>query len=261
MKTTLSGRIHPESSLHISGCIAAACCLALAPVSFAGPMTIPSGDVVVTVTGIDPATNEGRTVEFMADVNSEDGSFELRNQTSEGTNWSLTRLDVSGNVDPFTNLNFAVTNNAGVTLLFTVSATLPISPQLPATLHGGSTGGTLNDSNFNGLATVATSGGIPYYQGQIDGATVLSVYPDPYSLSVTFPGQTVNVPAQNPGLPGPTLPSGPALSTIGIINRFTLTPGDSFSGNSFFVVVAVPEPSTLVLLAIACGAVAGRRRC
>ena len=225
MTTTQSGRIHPASSLHISGCIAAACCLALAPVSFAGPMTIPSGDVVVTVTGVDPATMQGRTVEFMADVNS-DGSFALRDQTSEGTNWNLTDLDVSGNVDPFTSLNFAVTNNAAVTLLFTVSVTLPIVPQLPATLHGGSTGGTLTDSNFNGSATVATSGGIPYYQGQIDGATVLSIYPDPYSLSVAFPGQTVNVPAQNPGLPGPTLPSGPALSTIGIINRFTLTPGD-----------------------------------
>ena len=97
-----------------------------------------------------PGTMQGRTVEFMADVNS-DGSFELPNQTSEGTNWNLTDLEVSGNVDPFTNLNFAVTNNAAVTLLFTVSVTLPIVPQLPATLHGGSTGGTLTDSNLQRL--------------------------------------------------------------------------------------------------------------
>ena len=259
MTTTQSGRIHPASSLRISGCIAAACCLALAPVSFAGQITAPSGDVVVSVFGGIPGTTQGRTVEYMADVNS-DGSFELPNQTSPGTNWNLTRLVVSGNVDPFTNLNFAVTNNAAVTLLFTVSVTLPIVPQLPATLHGGSMGGTLTDANNNGSGSVATSGGIPYYQGQIDGATVLSSYPDPYTLSVAFPGQTVNLPALNPGLPGPTLSSGPALSTIGIINRFTLSPGDSFAGNSFFVVVPVPEPSTLVLLAMACVAVAGRRR-
>jgi hypothetical protein len=259
MTTRQSGRIHPASSLSICGCIAAACCLALAPVSFAGPTTIPSSDVVVTVTGVDPETMQGRSVEFMTDVKS-DGSFDLRNQTSQGTSWSLTDLNVSGNVDPFTNLNFAVTNNAAITLLFSVSVTLPVAPQLPTTLHGGSTGGALTDANFNGLATVATSGGLPYYQGQIDGATVLPIYPDPYSLSASFAGQTVNVPALNPGLPGPTLPSGPALSTIGIINRFTLTPGDTFSGNSFFVVAPVPEPSTLLLLALACLAVAGRRR-
>jgi hypothetical protein len=257
--TTLSGRIHRASSLLFSGCIVAACCLALAPVSFAGPITNPSDDVVITVTGVNPDTMQGRSAEFKADVNS-DGSFDLRNQTSEGTDWSLTRLEVGGNVDPFTNLNFAVTNNAAVPLLFTVSVTLPIVPQLPATLHGGSTGGTLTDANFNGSATVATSGGLPYYQGQIDGATVLSIYPDPYSLSVAFPGQSINVPAVNAGLPGPTLPSGGASTTIGIINRFTLTPGDTFSGSSFFVVLAVPEPSTLVLLVMACALAAGRRR-
>jgi hypothetical protein len=258
--TIRSKRIHPASFLCISGCIAAACFLALTPVSFASPLTIPSGDVIVTVAGVDPNTLQGRSVDFKAEVNS-DGSFRLSDQTSQGTEWSLTRLEVDGNVDPFTNLVFAVTNNDPVnTLLFTVSVTLPIAPQLPATLHGGSTGGTLTDANFNGSATVATSGGIPYYQGQIDGTTVLGIYPDPYSLSVAFPGQTVAVPPLNPGLPGPTLPSGPALSTIGIINRFTLTPGDTFSGNSFFVVVAVPEPSTLLLLAIACVAISGRRR-
>jgi hypothetical protein len=68
------------------------------------------------------------------------------------------------------------------------------------------------------------------------------------------------VPALNPGLPGPTLPSGPALSTIGIINRFTLTPGDTFAGSGFFVVEAVPEPSTLALVAVALSCVPLARR-
>jgi hypothetical protein len=128
--------------------------------------------------------------------------------------------------------------------------TLPIAPQGPSTLHGGSTGGTLTDANNNSVATVATQAGIPYYSGQIDGVGVLSIYPDVYSQSVAFAGQSIAVPPLNPGLPGPTLASGAALATIGIVNRFTLTPGDIFSGNSFFVVEAVPEPGTACLCGI-----------
>jgi hypothetical protein len=239
----------PASSLFFSGCLAVAASLALAQLSSADSMTTPKGDVVITVTGVDPETTQGRTAEFKATPTS-DGAFDLRNQTSPGDLWSLTNLSVSGNVDPFTSLNYAITNNAAVTLLFTVSVTLPISPLSPATVHGGSMGASLTDSNNNGLATVATSGGIPFYGGQVDGATVLSIYPHVFSQSVAFAGQTVNVPALNPGLPGPTLPGGPALSTIGIVNRFTLTAGDMLSGNSFFVVEAVPEPSTFALMAM-----------
>jgi hypothetical protein len=252
-----------RTSLHtyLCGCLAVAIVFSLTRCSFAGPMT--SGpSVVVTVKGVDAATPDqlGRTAEFKIPVQDDNGRFELSNATSPGTGWSLTDLDVSGNVDPFTSLNYSITNNAAVTLLFTVSVTLPVVPQGPATVHGGSMGATLTDANFDGSATVATSGGLPLYQGQIDGATVLSIYPDPYSLSVPFAGASVNVPALNPGLPGPTLPSGPALSTIGIINRFTLSPGDIFAGNSFFIIEAVPEPNTLVLLGLCVFGFAGRRR-
>jgi hypothetical protein len=90
--------------------------------------------------------------------------------------------------------------------------------------------------------------------------TVLDIYPDPAVFTVGFAGGTVNVPALNPGLPGPTLPSGPATSTIGIINRFVLSPGDQFSGNSFFVVIGVPEPSTFALLGIGLLTLGNRRR-
>ena len=78
-------------------------------------------------------------------------------------------------------------------LLFSVSVTLPIAPIGPLTLHGGSMGATLTDANNNGSSTVSTAGGLPLYRGQIDGATVLSIYPDPYSLSVAFAGQSINV--------------------------------------------------------------------
>jgi hypothetical protein len=76
-----------------------------------------------------------------------------------------------------------------------------------------------------------------------------------------FGGQTITIPALNPGLPGPTLPSGPALATIGIVHRFTLSPGDSMSATSFFTVV--PEPASIALAAIGFLALVwhvGRRR-
>jgi len=259
MTRTPLGRIPETVSLLFLGCIAVAASLAPAHFSSASPMTTPRGDVVITVTGVNPSTSIGRTVEFKATVNP-DNTFELRDQSSPGQGWSLTDLDVSGNIDPFTSLNYAITNNAAATLLFTVSVTLPISPQGPATVHGGSMGATLTDANFNGSATVATSVGVPLYRGLIDGATVLSIYPDPYLLGVSFAGQSVPVPPLNPGLPGPTLASGPALSTIRIINQFTLSPGDIFSGNSFFVVEAVPEPGTLGLLAVSLSIVTLARR-
>mgnify|MGYP002621741522 CR=1 FL=1 len=216
--------------------------------------------VIVRIEGVSPEDGRGRTDEFQIPVNT-DNSFALDNVSKDGTLWNLDSLQVSGNIDPFTSVNYAVTNNAAVTINFTVSVLLPIAPQLPTTLHGGSVGGALTDANNNGVATVATvGGGVPFYQGQIDGSTVLSIFTDPYSLSVAFAGQTINLPAMNPGLPGPTLPSGPALASIGIINRFSLTPGDQFSGNSFFVIEPIPEPGTLVLAGL-CLACLGFRRC
>jgi hypothetical protein len=212
--------------------------------------TSPPGQAIVTVTGVRQDGTNARSEIYRADIKN-DNTFSLShsNPDPQPGVWNLTELSASGNIDPFTNLNWAITNNAAVTLLFSVSVTLPIAPQGPATLHGGSTGATLNDANFNGMGAVSTFGATPFYQGQIDGVTVLPIYPAPFTHAITFPGQTTGF-SNNVGLPGPTLPSGPALLTIGIINTFTLTPGDSLSGNSFFVIVPVPEPSTIALVTL-----------
>jgi hypothetical protein len=236
------------------------CCLALVTLSLslftniasAGSVgTSPPQDVTVTVRGWDPtkAPEEGRSETYRIPVQN-DNKFDLiRGKIPvQPTGWTLTDLAVVGNIDPFASLNFAVTNNAAITLQFSVSVTVPVAPQGPLTLHGGSFAASLVDSNAAGSATVSTATGIPLYQGQIDGATVLSIYPDPYSLTIPFGAG--NVPALNPGLPGPTLPSGPATTTIGIINTFRLSPGDSLAGVSFLLVVAVPEPSTMAMVAL-----------
>ena len=77
------------------------------------------------------------------------------------------------------------------------------------------------------MTPITSLPGTPFYAGMIDGATVLSIYPDPTSFAFLFasPGQTVNIPALNPGLPGPTLLGGPALETIGIEHEFALSRG------------------------------------
>jgi hypothetical protein len=245
---------------YLCGCLAVAIVFSLTCGASATSIGT-SSEVLVSVTGTNPANPTSSRTEQYRVVVKEDNTFAFEQKTDARlTGWTLTDIGVSGNIDPFTSLTYSITNNAAATLLFTVSVTLPVSPQGPATVHGGSIGATLTDANFNGSATVSTSGGLPLYQGQIDGVTVLSIYPDPYSLTVALAGGTANVPALNPGLPGPTLPSGPALSTIGIINRFTLTSGDIFSGNSFFVVLPVPEPSTFALLGLCVMGLAGRRR-
>jgi hypothetical protein len=232
------------------------CCLALGAVlifsniASAGSVgTSPPGQAVVTVTGVRQDGTNARSEVYRADIQN-DNTFSLsHSKTATETGWTLTQLSASGNIDPFTNLNWAITNNAAVTLLFSVSVTLPIAPQGPATLHGGSTGATLNDANFNGAGAVSTFGATPFYQGQIDGVTVLPIYPAPFTHTITFAGESTGFSA-NVGLPGSTIPSGPALLSIGIINTFTLTPGDSLSGNSFFVVIPVPEPSTMAMVAL-----------
>lgn len=235
-----------------------ACCLALGTVLLfsntlsAGSVgTSPPADVMIEVKGWDPTRgpDTGRTETYRIPVQG-DNTFDLvRGKIpAQPTGWTLTDLSAVGNIDPFASLNFAVTNNAAVTLQFTVSVTVPVAPQGPLTLHGGSFAASLVDSNAAGGATVSTATGIPLYQGQIDGGTVLSIYPDPYSLAIPF--GAANVPALNPGLPGPTLPSGPATTTIGIVNTFTLSPGDSLAGVSFLLVVAVPEPTTMAMVAL-----------
>ena len=232
----------------------------IAPLAFLSILTcgfsarasgIVSGNATIDIVGMDSI---GHTMsgEFLIPI--EGGVFSAQHLTTSTALWDGAVDNASGNADPFVNLAFGVTNIAAVPVEFTVSIAVPIVPIPGATVHGGSTGGSVSDSNNNGvggLSTIISVPGTPFYSGQIDGVGVLSIYPDPTSFPAggvfAFAGQTVNIPALNPGLPGPTLPSGPALLTIGISHRFLLAPGDSMSASSFFIVQPIPEPSSLML--------------
>lgn len=155
--------------------------------------------------------------------------------------------NVTVDPDPIISANFSMVNTTAVTQSYIVSVTLPILAQTPLTLVGGSVGLSLTDSNFNGFAQV-TDIGTGIFQGQNDGVTVLELLNDPFALTANlFAGQTVTANDVG-GLPGPSIVGPAATSTISIVHRFSLTAGDSVAFTSFYVVQAVPEMNTAVLV-------------
>ena len=156
-------------------------------------------------------------------------------------NWSMTF-----DVDPVVTGTTAVTNNNLISSQqFTLFFTLPTGPIGPSTLSGGSVQGGVTDNTGDG-ATLSTAGtGTAFYKGLIDGASnpLRTLYPDVTSYAAgNFLSN--NVPNAAFGTPIPSLPSPAVVANIGIMLDFVLTPGDSASFTSNFVVVAVPEPST-----------------
>ncbi len=211
----------------------------------------PSWSAVITTDGPSLVFNvgvEGNLRQFQGGLQPVGDGLFSGEGGAEGPTWDFS-WEATADPDPFVNGAFSLTNNAAVTQTFIVSVTLPIIPQGPLTKIGGSVGITLTDSNNNGVASVTDAGNGIYF-GQIDGADVLELFDDPYSLSVVFAGQTV-VDSDLAGLPGPTILGPAAAATIGIYHRFKLTPGDSVGLTSFFVVEAVPEASSMLLVGIA----------
>jgi hypothetical protein len=135
---------------------------------------------------------------------------------------------------------------------FSVTTEIPVAPVGPASLMGGSTGGSVTDSNNNGAGGLSTVMPTPYYTGLIDSAPPVGadLHPHPFSVGFLFAGDTNNIPDADFGLPGPTVPGPAVTASIGIRNRFSLSGGDSVASTNFFIVEAVPEPSTLILLLV-----------
>ena len=197
------------------------------------------------VTGTPDGTGTGYTVA--------DGQYDY----GPGT-YAVTWTDVAFDVDPSVAGVWAITNNSLAVQNFTLSVTVPVLPVLPSSLMFGSSTISVGDANGAAGATLATLAGFPMFAGQIDGATALPLFIDPYSLAVPF---GTNGATQFAGAPPPgTLPGPAALLTIGIEHRFSLTPGDSATFNSFYQIVAIPEPGTGLLLVFGLGALALRRR-
>lgn len=159
--------------------------------------------------------------------------------------------------DPVIGGNVAITNPTGSIQQYTLIFTLPVAPVLPSSITGGSISGTLTSLTADGV-TVSTAGaGTSFYTARIDGAPWQTLYADPQSFFVAGFGSGT-IPTVNFGAPIPSLPGPAVLTSIGIMLDFMLTPGDSASFTSNFVVL-VPEPRLALLLVPALIALGLRR--
>jgi len=186
------------------------------------------------------------------------------NCTGGGATVGTLQLDswnVFVDTDPVISGIVAVTNMGAVTQQFTLLFTLPIAPAIPGgTVIGGSIQGGATDNNGNGV-TLSTPGGSAFYTARIDNADVQSLYLDPQSFSAgNF--LSVNVPNLAFGTPIPSQAGPAALVNIGIRLDFLLTPGDSASFTSNFVVqpAVVPVPAAAWLFGGALGLMGWLRR-
>lgn len=156
-------------------------------------------------------------------------------------------LDVDS--DPGITGPIQITNNFGVPTTFTATLTLPVSPAIGvgASMLGSSTI-SINDGNLDGSATLSAPSGSALYHATIDGVDQKLLFTDPYSLSIASLGGTAGDTQSFTGITTLAL-----TSQIGITNSLRLSPGDIATMNSsFFVGTNVPEPSTFVLLGLAC---------
>ena len=151
--------------------------------------------------------------------------------------------------DPVVTGTVAVTNVALTTQQFTLIFTLLVVPPIaPSSVMGGSIQGGVTDNNGDG-ATLQTVVGSAFYEALIDGSGVQTLFD--HNQTVTAGAfLSASTGTADFGTPIPSDPGPQVLTSIGIQLDFLLSPGDSASFTSNFVVEAVPEPATLALLGI-----------
>jgi len=188
-----------------------------------------------------PSANEYRV------ATDADGGYELTGPREFDilTNRAHVRIEeLQFDPDPFVLNNILVTNTTTATQIFSAFVGLPTTFSAPNFISGNVRTSVI-DGGMDG-ATIATAAPTPLYQAQIDGVTVATLQDNPFSVIAAAGGSNTASASF-----GPSLNAIPVTSNIGIQLRFSLTPGDTASILSRFDVVAVPEPASVVLVAIA----------
>jgi len=154
-----------------------------------------------------------------------------------------------------------VTNNSANTetffLLMTVSG---IAPVAPSSIIDGSVDATVTDQSANGFAQLSAPSGGSVYSAYVDlvdvntDAPVATLMDDGYALTTNQFLGTANDGASFLPSPGPS-----ASTSISILLKFTLSPGDSASVSGIFTIEAVPGPGVLMVFGTF-GVGLGRRR-
>jgi hypothetical protein len=160
--------------------------------------------------------------------------------------------------DPVVSGITAVTNNTNAIQQFTLIFTLTTGAIGPQTLVGGSISGSVTD-NTNDVATVSAPVGGSIYEAQLDGTGIATLHDDPFSASA-FNFLSNPIAGAAFGTPIPSQLEGAVTANIGIRLDFTLTPFDSASFTSNFVVIPIPEPGSFGLVALGLLGVAAIRR-
>jgi hypothetical protein len=145
--------------------------------------------------------------------------------------------------DPFVLNNILVTNTTTSTQIFSAFVGLPTTFGAPNFISGNVRTSVI-DGGMDG-ATVATAAPTALYQAQIDGTTVATLQNNPFSVIAAAGGSNTASASF-----GPSLGAVPVTSNIGIQLRFSLTAGDTASILSRFDVVDIPEPASVVLVAV-----------
>ncbi len=218
-------------------------------------LAVPLPAIDIQVGPVGNLTNVDQTTlasDSQSVVQNADGSVSFLNgsMTWPGVlEWTWTNLTVDA--DPAVSSVFGFTNLAAINMTYVITVDLPVAAIPTGSLIGGSMSGSVTDANVDGLGGVSTVAPTALYTGRIDGVNLTGlaeIYSDPYS-SPAFPyaGGSSSIPATGFGLPGPTVPGPAVASSIGIQNKFSLSPGDIAAMTNVFIVQPVPEPSTMAL--------------
>ncbi len=164
-------------------------------------------------------------------------------------------FNLNGDPDPLVSGNVTVENPFLPIVDITIQVILPIFPALGlgSEMQGSAAVGLTTDA---GGGSLSTFGGMPLWQGLIDGSPVgnaASLFFAPFALTNSTIGSSSS--SGNFGAPFPVV-GPPVLNSIGIEINFSLTQLDQASITSVFNVV--PAPGVVGLLAV--GALGVRRR-
>lgn len=181
-----------------------------------------------------------------------DGSFSFEGVSDVGL--FTGELVATNGGNPGVAIALQVTNASSSVATFEMSFAITVAALIEPTLMSGWVSGSFHD--FSAIADGAVVAAVPgdaLYTALIDGRPIWRLMRDPFSATAPAGGATSLAREEFTDQPGPSV-----VSRIGLRNRFTLTPGDTVRVTS--VLMVIPEPASMALMALGSLALVCRRR-